>query len=165
MSTDLGEPISYPHIISMNIDKTDDSIQGNVLKDPESKGLSQGELLSISLSMMAGSDTTKRSLLWAMQLLACRQDIQEKAYQAINDNLGKEEASSSPGVAHTHVPYIDAFVKEIGRYFVVLRLALPKATHGTVKWNGASIPPKTLLFLNTWSCSRGMFSCDSTITR
>ncbi|KAF4119959.1 3-hydroxyphenylacetate 6-hydroxylase [Geosmithia morbida] len=130
------------------------SIQGNVLKDPESKGLSEGELLSISMSMMAGSDTTKRSLLWSMQILAHRQDIQEKAFQSI-----REQGSgilTSPNVAHTNIAYIEALVKEIGRYFVVLRLALPKATHGTVKWEGASIPPNTMLLLNTWACNRGI---------
>jgi cytochrome P450 len=60
-------------------------------------------------------------------------------------------------VAHTNIPYLDALVKEIGRYFVVLRLALPKATHGAVKYNGAVIPPKTLLFLNTWACAQGQY--------
>lgn len=133
------------------------SIQGNVLNDPESKGLSEGELLSISLSMMAGSDTTKRSLLWSMQLLAHRQDVQQKAYQCILD--AGDGIVSSSSVAHTNIPYLDALVKEIGRYFVVLRLALPKATHGTVKYNGAVIPPKTLLFLNTWACAQGQCFC------
>lgn len=102
---------------------------------------------------MAGSDTTKRSLLWGMQLLANRQDIQQKAYQSIieaGDNI-----ASAPDVAHTRIDYIEALTKEIGRFFVVLRLALPKATHGYVNWSGANIPPKTLLFLNTWACSRG----------
>ena len=132
------------------------SIQGSVLKDPESKGLSEGELLSISLSMMAGSDTTKRSLLWAVQLLAHRQDVQAKAHQSILET--DEKLNSSPHLAQTRIEYFDALVKEIGRYFVVLRLALPKATHGTVRWNGAVIPPKTLLFLNTWACAHGKSS-------
>ena len=102
---------------------------------------------------MAGSDTTKRSLMWAMLLLANRQDIQQKAYQAIQDtNPG---LLKSPEVAHSKVEYIEALTKEIGRYFVVLRLALPKATHSAVTWKGATIPPNTLLFLNTWACSRG----------
>ncbi|KAK7222538.1 hypothetical protein V2G26_010541 [Clonostachys chloroleuca] len=136
--------------IDLGVDKP--CIQGNVLKDPDSKGLTEGELLSISMSMMAGSDTTKRSLLWGMQLLANRQDIQQKAYQSIieaGDNI-----ASAPDVAHTRIDYIEALTKEIGRFFVVLRLALPKATHGYVNWSGANIPPKTLLFLNTWACSR-----------
>ncbi|KAI5866824.1 cytochrome P450 [Durotheca rogersii] len=127
-------------------------IQGNVLKDPESKGLTEGELLSIGLSMLAGADTTKRSLMWAILLLAHRQDIQEKAYQAIQatdpDLLG------SPHASHSRVEYVEAFTKEVGRYFVVQRLALPKATYSEVHWKGATIPPNTLLFLNAWACAR-----------
>ncbi|KAI2623627.1 cytochrome P450 [Hypomontagnella submonticulosa] len=127
-------------------------IQGNVLKDPESKGLTEGELLSIGLSMLAGADTTKRSLMWAILLLAHRPDIQEKAYQAIRDT--DPRLLESPNVAHSRVEYVEAFTKEVGRYFVVQRLALPKATYSQVKWKGATIPPNTLLFLNSWACTR-----------
>ncbi|GJC78344.1 3-hydroxyphenylacetate 6-hydroxylase [Colletotrichum liriopes] len=137
--------------IALGIDRP--CIQGNVLKDPESKGLSEGELLSVSLSMMAGADTTKRSIMWAMLLLAHRQDIQEKAYQAIVEFEGGRLLESQD-VAHTKIEYLEALTKEIGRYFVVLRLALPKATHSYVDWQGSTIPPQTLLFLNSWACSR-----------
>ncbi|KAI0173366.1 cytochrome P450 [Hypoxylon sp. FL1284] len=127
-------------------------IQGNVLKDPESKGLTNGEILSIGLSMLAGADTTKRSLMWAILLLAHRPDIQDKAYQAIKD--ADASMLESPRAAYTRVEYVEAFTKEVGRYFVVQRLALPKATYSQVHWNGATIPPNTLLFLNSWACTR-----------
>ncbi|KAI8956492.1 cytochrome P450 [Daldinia sp. FL1419] len=127
-------------------------IQGNVLKDPESKGLTEGELLSIGLSMLAGADTTKRSLMWAILLLAHRPDIQERAYREVVETDAR--LLESPRVAHSRVEYVEAFTKEVGRYFVVQRLALPKATYSHVKWNGAVIPPNTLLFLNSWACTR-----------
>ncbi|WYZ46063.1 hypothetical protein EsH8_IX_000288 [Colletotrichum jinshuiense] len=138
--------------IALGVDRP--CIQGNVLKDPESKGLSEGELLSVSLSMMAGADTTKRSIMWAMLLLAHYQDVQEQAYRAIAE-VDDGRLLESPSVAHTKIEYLEALTKEIGRYFVVLRLALPKATHSYVNWQGSTIPPKTLLFLNSWACSRG----------
>jgi 3-hydroxyphenylacetate 6-hydroxylase len=128
-------------------------IQGNVLRDPESKGLSEGELLSISLSMMAGADTSKRTLMWACLLLAHRPDLQERAYKAIQET--DQTLLTNPDVAHSRVEYIEALTKEIGRYFIVLRLALPKATHSEVRWNGAVIPAGTMVFLNSWACSRG----------
>ncbi|KAF4956253.1 hypothetical protein FSARC_11652 [Fusarium sarcochroum] len=136
--------------IELGIDKP--CIQGNVLKDPDSKGLTESELLSVSMSMMAGSDTTKRSLLWGLQLLAHRQDIQQKAYDSIVDAGGG--MLESPNVAQSNIAYIEALIKELGRFFVVLRLALPKATHSWVSWQGAKIPPRTLLFLNNWACTR-----------
>lgn len=128
-------------------------IQGNVLRDPESKGLSEGELLSISLSMMAGADTSKRTLMWACLLLAHRPDLQRRAYKAIQET--DPTLLTNPDVAHSRVEYIEALTKEIGRYFIVLRLALPKATHSEVRWNGAVIPAGTMVFLNSWACSRG----------
>ncbi|KAH8690458.1 cytochrome P450 [Talaromyces proteolyticus] len=127
-------------------------IQGNVLRDPDSKGLSEGELLSISLSMMAGADTSKRTLMWACLLLAHRPNLQERAYKAIQET--DPTLLTNPDVAHSRVEYIEALTKEIGRYFIVLRLALPKATHREVRWNGAVIPAGTMVFLNSWACSR-----------
>ncbi|KAF4627038.1 hypothetical protein G7Y89_g11120 [Cudoniella acicularis] len=50
--------------------------------------------------------------------------------------------------------YIQALTKELGRYFTVLRLALPKATSGPAKWRQYIIPDKTVVFLNFWACRR-----------
>ncbi|KAK9421865.1 putative Cytochrome P450 2H2 [Seiridium unicorne] len=111
------------HDITHNVNKP--CIQGNVLKDPESKGWSEGELLSISMSMMAGADTTKCSVLWGLLLLAHHPDIQDKAYVVILQ-AGLLDAVDA---AHLKVQYIEAFVKKVDRYFIVQRLALPKATY------------------------------------
>ncbi|KAI1759521.1 cytochrome P450 [Hypoxylon sp. FL1150] len=127
-------------------------IQGNVLKDPESKGLTDNEILSVSLSMMAGADTSQPTLAWTILLLSQRPDIQRKAYQAIVD--ADPNLLTSPDVAHTKVEYIDAFTKEISRYFTALKLGLPRATHSEVHWRGATIPSKTMVFVNQWACSR-----------
>jgi hypothetical protein len=32
---------------------------------------------------------------------------------------------------------------------------MPKATTDSVKWQGATIPKWTMVFLNAWSCNRG----------
>lgn len=53
----------------------------------------------------------------------------------------------SNSYASTKVDYIDALTKEIGRYFVVLKLALPKAAYTDVTWGSATIPANTLVFL------------------
>ncbi|KAM5343977.1 hypothetical protein ACJ41O_012514 [Fusarium nematophilum] len=126
-------------------------IQGNVLKDPESKNLSEGELLSVSLSMMAGADTSQPTVAWAVLLLSQRQDIQRKAFEAIiqtDRNLLRDA-----DVSHPRVEYVDAFTKEVGRHYTALKLGLPRATSDEVgaNWKGATIPPKSLLFLNAWA--------------
>ncbi|KAI1773191.1 cytochrome P450 [Hypoxylon cercidicola] len=127
-------------------------IQGAVLRDPESATLTREELISVSLSMMAGADSNQPTLSWACLLLAHRPDIQEKAYNAIKEAgvLGLP----SNAYASTKVEYIHALTKEISRYFVVLKLALPKATYTDVAWEGATIPANTMVFLNSWACTR-----------
>jgi 3-hydroxyphenylacetate 6-hydroxylase len=140
--------------VAMGTDKP--CIQGNVLKDPESKGLSEGELLSVSLSMMAGADTSQPTVAWAILLLSQRQDIQRKAFEAIvKTDSGLLEAAD---VSSSKVEYIDAFTKEVGRCYTALKLGLPRATHDSYEanWQGATIPSKTLVFLNAWACSKGI---------
>ncbi|GKT56361.1 3-hydroxyphenylacetate 6 hydroxylase [Colletotrichum tofieldiae] len=128
-------------------------IQSAVLKDPESATLTREELISVSLSMMAGADSNQPTLAWAILLLAHRPDIQEKAYTAIK-NAGVLENPSNT-YASTKIGYVDALAKEISRYFVVLKLALPKATFTDVTWGATTIPANTLVFLNSWACNRG----------
>ncbi|KAM0806470.1 putative 3-hydroxyphenylacetate 6 hydroxylase [Seiridium cardinale] len=103
--------------ITHNVDKP--CIQGNVLKDPKNMGLSEGELLSA---------LTRRSGL-SLLLLAHRPDIQYKAYAAILE-AGLLDAVDA---AHSEVEYIEEFIKEVGIYIVVQRLALPKATCSHVR--------------------------------
>lgn len=62
---------------------------------------------------------------------------------------------SSENYSSTKIEYIDALTKEISRYFVVLKLALPKATYQDATWGAATIPANTLVFLNSWACTRG----------
>ncbi|CCF40952.1 hypothetical protein CH063_02473 [Colletotrichum higginsianum] len=127
-------------------------IQGAVLKDPESATLTREELISVSLSMMAGADSNQPTLAWAILLLAHRPDIQEKAFAAVENAGVLKQASNN--YASTKVDYVDALTKEISRYFVVLKLALPKATYTDVTWGAATIPANTLVFLNSWACNR-----------
>ncbi|KAI0179855.1 cytochrome P450 [Hypoxylon sp. FL1284] len=127
-------------------------IQGAVLRDPESATLTKEELISVSLSMMAGADSNQPTISWACLLLAHRPDIQEKAYKAIKE-AGVLDLKSK-AYSSTKVEYINVLTKEISRYFSVLKLALPKATYTEATWEGATIPANTLVFLNVWACNR-----------
>lgn len=82
--------------------------------------------------------------------LAHNPEIQEKAYIAI------EEAGllANGNLGNLNVDYIQALTKELGRYFMVLRLALPKATATPAEWKQYTIPAKTVVFLNSWACGR-----------
>ncbi|KAI0886558.1 cytochrome P450 [Annulohypoxylon maeteangense] len=127
-------------------------IQGAVLRDPESATLTQEELLSVSLSMMAGADSIQAAIGCGCLLLAHRPDIQEKAFSAIRDAGLPEQPPSA--YASSKIEYIDALTKEISRYYTVSKLALPRATYTDVTWENATIPANTLVLLNAWACNR-----------
>ncbi|KAE9365832.1 putative daf-9 isoform A [Stipitochalara longipes BDJ] len=126
-------------------------IQGGVLRDPESSNLTETELLGISFSIMAGSETNTPTIGFAMLLLSQRPDLQKQAFDAITESGAfGEDALALDG----EVPYIMAFTKEVLRYYTPLRLAMPKATTDVVEWQGTKIPKGTMVFLNAWSCNR-----------
>ncbi|KAI9038217.1 cytochrome P450 [Aspergillus affinis] len=125
-------------------------IQGNVLRDPESVGLSSKELLSISLSMMAGADSTQPTIGWAILFLAHNQDTQQRAIDEIR-NCG---ALFGGRIETQEVEYIHALTKELMRFYTVLPLAMPRETTETVYFEGCIIPAGTMVFLNAWGCNR-----------
>ncbi|KAL3458116.1 cytochrome P450 [Aspergillus heterothallicus] len=129
-------------------DEDNPCIQGNVLRDPEGLDLSVNELLSISLSMMAGADSSQPTIGWAFLLLAHRQDIQKRAFEELK----------STGVEYNpdetrDVEYIHALVKEVLRFYTPLPLAMPRETTAPVVYKDITIPTGTMLFLNAWACN------------
>ncbi|KAL2216045.1 cytochrome P450 [Thermoascus aurantiacus ATCC 26904] len=125
-------------------------IQGSVLRDPESVSLSANELLSISLSMMAGADSTQPTIAWAILFLAHRPDIQQRAFHEIQRSGVLKADPFRTGEVH----YVRALVKEIMRFYTVLPLAMPRATTAPVQFEGHTIPEGTMVFLNAWACNR-----------
>ncbi|KAL4962463.1 cytochrome P450 [Aspergillus stella-maris] len=124
-------------------------IQGNVLRDPEAAGLTDGEVLSISFSMMAGADSTQPTLGWAFLLLAHRQDIQKKAFQELQSVVGTEYKPNKT----KDVEYIYALVKEVLRFYTPLPLSMPRETTAPVQYKDTAIPAGTMVFLNAWACN------------
>ena len=82
--------------------------------------------------------------------LAHNPDIQQKAYSAIQS----AGLLDNGDLGNLNVEYVQALTKELGRYFMVLRLALPKATASAARWEQYTIPEKTVVFLNSWACGR-----------
>ncbi|KAK4936735.1 hypothetical protein LTR10_022459 [Elasticomyces elasticus] len=129
-------------------------IQANVILDKDTK-LTHEELLSISLTMLnAGLDTLGTLMQWSMLLLAMRPDIQEKALAEIR----KVYPGDATGILcdasdDQSIPYIVALIRELLRYYSVLRLNLPRATIQDINYNGVIIPAGSVIFLNAWSCN------------
>lgn len=54
------------------------------------------------------------------------------------------------------MPYINTIVKEAARYYTVSAMSLPRKTVTEVEWNGAIIPPKTMILINAQAGIHGM---------
>lgn len=87
-----------------------------------------------------------------MALLAERTDIQDKAVTEIRKTYPENQPLCDAYDDQT-IPYIVALVKELLRYYTVLRLALPRATVKDVIWQGKKIPSGSVVFLNAWACN------------
>ena len=127
-------------------------IQANVIQDKEAK-LNKEELISISLTMLSGGlDTLTTLVAWSMALLAQRPEIQQKALEEIRNVYTPEQILCDANDDQS-IPYIVALVRELLRYYTVLRLSLPRATVKDVVYNGHTIPSGSVIFLNSWACN------------
>ncbi|EXJ55982.1 3-hydroxyphenylacetate 6-hydroxylase [Cladophialophora yegresii CBS 114405] len=127
-------------------------IQANVILDREAK-LNKEELVSISLTMLSGGlDTLTTLVAWSMALLAQRPDIQQKAHDEIRKVYSPEQILCDANDDQS-IAYIVALVRELLRYYTVLRLSLPRATVKDITYNGRVIPAKSVIFLNAWACN------------
>ena len=89
---------------------------------------------------------------WSMALLAERPDIQQKALDEIR-KVHQEDAPLCDADDDQSIPYIVALVRELLRYYTVLRLSLPRATVKDVIYQGKTIPSGSVVFLNAWACN------------
>jgi len=127
-------------------------IQANVILDEEAK-LNKEELISISLTMLSGGlDTLTTLVAWSMALLAQRPEIQKKAHDEIRKVYPSDQILCDANDDQS-IPYIVALVRELLRYYTVLRLSLPRATVKDITYNGHVIPAKSVIFLNAWACN------------
>ncbi|PGH17634.1 hypothetical protein AJ79_00996 [Helicocarpus griseus UAMH5409] len=127
-------------------------IQANIMLDKEAR-LNDVELTSISLTMLSGGlDTLTTLVAWSIALLADRPDIQDKVAVAINE-MHSEDVPLCPASDDQSCPYIVALVRELLRYYTVLRLTLPRTTIKDITFEGKHIPKGSIFFLNAWACN------------
>lgn len=127
-------------------------IQANIILDKDAK-LNAEELISISLTMLSGGlDTLTTLVAWSMPLLAQRPEIQAKALQEIRAVYPQSQILCDANDDQS-IPYICALVRELLRYYTVLRLSLPRGTVKDVVYNGHTIPAGSVVFLNAWACN------------
>ncbi|KAJ5425346.1 hypothetical protein N7465_000416 [Penicillium sp. CMV-2018d] len=125
-------------------------ISAAILKDQETK-LSGVEVSSICLSLVSGGfETIPGTLTSCIGSLSTEdgQLWQDRAYEDIKRHYPDTQDAWTGCFKEETIPYINAIVKEAGRYYTVSSMSLPRKTVSEVNWNGAIIPPKTMILIN-----------------
>ncbi|KAF2680009.1 cytochrome P450 [Lentithecium fluviatile CBS 122367] len=125
-------------------------ISAAILKDQESR-LTGVEVGSICLSLVSGGfETIPGTLVSCIGSLAtpAGQAFQDRAYEDIRRCYPDLREAWAKDFEKEDVPYLNAVVKEAGRYYTVSSMSLPRKTVADVVWNGAVIPKKTMVLIN-----------------
>lgn len=145
-------------MIKRGVDKP--CISAAILKDEESK-LTGVEVSSICLSLVSGGfETIPGTLTSCIGSLSTPegQVWQDRAYEDIMRHYGNASDAWDASYIEEKVPYLNAIVKEAGRYYTVSAMSLPRKTVTEVNWNGAIIPPETMILINAQAGNHGKCS-------
>ncbi|KAK8232475.1 putative cytochrome P450 [Phyllosticta capitalensis] len=125
-------------------------ISAAILKDQETK-LTGVEVSSICLSLVSGGfETIPGTLTSCLGSLSTPegQIFQERAYADIKRHYPNIADAWTDSYREEKVPYVKAIVQEAARYYTVSAMSLPRKTVTEVNYNGAVIPPKTMILIN-----------------
>jgi phenylacetate 2-hydroxylase len=125
-------------------------ISAAILKDMETK-LSGVEVSSICLSLVSGGFETIPGTLTSCLGSLCTpegQIFQERASADIKRYYPDIRDAWENSFQDEKVPYLRAIIQEAGRFYTVSSMSLPRKTVTEVNWNGAIIPPKTMILVN-----------------
>ncbi|RDW78864.1 cytochrome P450 [Aspergillus mulundensis] len=125
-------------------------ISAAILKDEETK-LSGVEVSSICLSLVSGGfETIPGTLTSALGSLSTPegQVWQDRAYEDIKRYYPDVRDAWTAAVTEEKVPYVNAIIKEAGRYYTVSSMSLPRKTVTEIQWDGAVIPAGTMVLFN-----------------
>ncbi|KAK5113236.1 hypothetical protein LTR62_003572 [Meristemomyces frigidus] len=125
-------------------------ISAAILKDQETK-LTGVEVSSICLSLVSGGfETIPGTLTSCIGSLSTPEGQlwQDRAYEDIKRYYPDVRDAWNNSFQEEKIPYLNAIVREAGRYYTVSSMSLPRKTVTEVNWNGAIIPPKTMVLIN-----------------
>ncbi|KAE9386741.1 cytochrome P450 [Gymnopus androsaceus JB14] len=129
-----------------------DSLEGTI-EDPDH--LYNLQILKNVLAGVyaAGADTTLTAMQWFIFAMVKYPDIQAKAQTAIEQ---RTEAKRLPDFESDFgaLPYIDALVNEVLRFFPVLPLGMPHCAMEEDVYGKYFIPKNAIIFSNSWALLR-----------
>ncbi|XP_058066124.1 probable cytochrome P450 305a1 [Anopheles bellator] len=114
--------------------------------DPESTSFSNLQLTMVILDMfIAGGQTTSSTLDLAFMMMILRPDVQQLVHEEIDTQLAPE---ASPHYGdRTKVPYVEAVLLEVQRFFSIVSLDGPRRTLEDCTLGGYRIPKDTTVLM------------------
>ena len=142
------------------IDKGTDKpcVSAAILKDEETR-LTGVEVSSICLSLVSGGfETIPGTLTSCLGSLSTPegQIFQERAFEDIKRHYSNLEDAWAKSLETEEVPYVNAIVKEAGRYYTVSAMSLPRKAHQDIQWDGSLIPKGTMVLINAQAANHSV---------
>jgi len=102
------------------------------------------------IAYTAGADTTVSSAFALVLALAMHPECQRKAQEQLDEVVGSD--ARLPTFADVpQLPYIQALVLEVSRWFTVVPFALPRVLEHDDEYRGYRIPAGTMVMPNSWA--------------
>ncbi|NWV21520.1 CP2J6 protein, partial [Origma solitaria] len=101
---------------------------------------------TISDLLIAGTETTATTLLWALLYMVIYPDIQEKVQKELDAVVGCSHVFCYED--RKKLPYTNAVIHEIQRYSNILLIALPRLSVKDTELLGYRVPKNTIILAN-----------------
>ncbi|KAK7438476.1 hypothetical protein VKT23_018091 [Stygiomarasmius scandens] len=125
-----------------------DCLMEQVLACQEKFGLTWHQVGYIGGTLIEGGiDTSTSMLQMLVMVLSCHPEVQRKAQEEIDHTIGDRIPRLDD---IKNLPYIQAIIKELGRFRPPLPFGIPHATIQNEEYRGYTIPKGCTVFQNQW---------------
>ena len=100
----------------------------------------------------AGSDTTAKTMEWAMAELICNPEKMKRAQAELDEVIGRNRRVEESDTER--LPYLRAVVKEVLRLHPTAPLLIPHRADSSCEIGGFVIPRHTQVIVNMWAIAR-----------
>ncbi|KEH29143.1 putative costunolide synthase [Medicago truncatula] len=102
--------------------------------------------------LVAATDTTSATSVWAMTALIKNPRVMRKVQEEIRNLGGKKDFLDEDDIQNSL--YLKAVIKETLRLYLPAPLLVPRESRETCIINGYNIPAQTILYVNVWAIQR-----------
>ncbi|TEB34027.1 cytochrome P450 [Coprinellus micaceus] len=115
---------------------------------PERRELESIARISCASGYAAGADTTVSSATGLLLVLAMHPEVQKRAQIEVDSATGGKRLPLMGD--REKLPYVNALVKELGRWYTVVPLGLAHVAAEDAEYDGYLIPKGTFVMTNSW---------------